>query len=150
MRFRGLGSVKTFLEWSDRCYSERTDTCFDVVARDASWGQVAGMAVIAASQPPYGAPMPCTAGSSSILSSRGIRATGTLATRLIFPSFAGAPARQESDPRDKGYFRSVYGGHQRDGHPRDKTQFPRLRRGTRATSPVSCGLTARQRCYGLI
>ena len=38
--------------------------------------------------------------------------------------------------------------HPRDRHPRDKTRFPRLRRGTRVTARVSRWLSAWQRCYG--
>ena len=54
VRFRGLGSVKTFLEWSDRYYTEVTYTLLDRYWHTAARVLVGPwtMVIIAAAQPP--------------------------------------------------------------------------------------------------
>ena len=51
-RFRGLGSVNSFLSCPDRCYSDRTDTLLTRCSTGASWSVV----IIAAAQPPLRGP----------------------------------------------------------------------------------------------
>ena len=54
--------------WRDRRYTERTNTCFDVLTGmlNFSSGQVTGWLSLLRRSHSYGAPMPCTGGSSNL------------------------------------------------------------------------------------